>query len=243
MPLRSGRRRGCGITDLERGNPRRFAFGPSGFWFRLDRSAVVVTGAVASCNDLSGSGNHTATQATTTKRATYQATGIGPKGRADMLFDGVDDQYLFSTLLSVPGPMSFFTVSNKISLPAGGSTLFHSREHACILWLTGVDFFSTYLNVVVSHSLPVPATMAVLDIVVRNFNDVDLAVNGNVANRTSGVGYVARTGVAGFGADQSGVQWSNARVAEVIFLGNTQSKTAVSRIRRYLKAWHGIALV
>lgn len=157
-----------------------------------------------------------------------------------MLFDGVDDQYLFSTLLSVPGPVSFFAVGNKISNPAGGSTLLHTREHSAILWLTGADFWSTFYNVQVAHSLPVPATMAVIDIVVRNFNDVDLAINGNVANRTNGTGYLARTGVAGFGADQSGVQWCNARVAEVIFLGNMLTQTAVTRIRRYLKAWHGI---
>lgn len=246
MPLRSGRRRGCGISDLERGNPRRFAFGPSGVWIRLDRSAVVVTGAVASLNDLCGSNNHVATQATTTKRPTYQTTGSGPKGRPTMTFDGVDDLLQFTSNLTVggatAGPSTFFGVLNKITDTTPESTFFVTREKGYLSRMASVNAFHAYLNLGVNSGLPIPTTLAIVEIIDRAANDVDFGVNGTLVNRNTGTGYPLRTNPAAIGGDWSGVQLCNSAYAELMFYGNALSKTGAGRIRRYLKSWHGIAI-
>jgi hypothetical protein len=158
-----------------------------------------------------------------------------------MTFDGVNDILEFATNLTV-GPSSFFAVMNKITDTAGADTTFFvSREKGYLSRYGSVNIFTVYLGVGVASGMAIPTTLAIVELLDRAFNDIDMGVNGVVVNRTSGVGYPARA-YAAIGADPTGVQHVNSAYAEIIFLGNAVSKTAAARIRRYLKAWHGIAL-
>jgi hypothetical protein len=163
-----------------------------------------------------------------------------------MTFDGVDDLLQFLVNLTVggatAGPSTFFGVLNKITDTTPESTFFVTREKGYLSRMASVNAFHAYINLGVSSGLPIPTTLAIVEIIDRAANDVDMGVNGTVVNRNTGTGYPLRTNPAAIGGDWSGVQYCNSAYAELAFYGNALSKTAAGRIRRYMKAWHGIAI-
>jgi uncharacterized membrane protein len=157
-----------------------------------------------------------------------------------MLFDGSNDILLFVSTLTATAT-SFFAVCSKVADPNTEASLFISREKGYYLRLTSTNQFAAYINLGVYSGIAVGATMAIVECIERAANDIDMGVNGTIVPKNTGTGWPARS-TAAIGADPSITQLLNGRVAEMVFFGYAHSKTAAARIRRYLKAWHGIAL-
>ncbi len=201
-------------------------------WLRADQG-VTGTTQVSQWNDLSGNANHAT--AAGAARPALNATGIGGLPAID--FDGVANVLTAGTNITT-GAATYFVVAAQLTTSAAYRGLLSTQKHSLYARSAGSDIWEGYYNPDVSSTKQLTSTPAVLELCVRNFNDIDLSNNGAQVTSAAGTGYNANTATTV--GQAGGSFFGNVRIAEILFYARVLTTAERSQVRKYLGARYGI---
>lgn len=212
-------------------------------WMDANRGVTLSTGtSVSSWADQSGTG----------RIATAPTTGAQPVRTMNALngfpvisFDGINDMLELNTNINTNTP-TMFAVMNKSSAGSGYTTFLTLQNN---LWLARgatVNQWGMHNNVDVLSGTTLNTTYQVLTAVERNFNDIDLASNGNANTFTTGTALHGKAlgtiGSNNNGTTNTGLQWHNGNIAELIVYNSNLNLVQRVIVENALAAKYGLTL-
>src|SRR6266498_95615 len=181
-------------------------------------------------NSGSGGTGYDFVQITSGKRPLYK-TG-GPNGLPYLLFDGSNDD--METRAQAPmndGTSTVIAVINPTSPPTNAFKCVLSTRKYDLYYATDTNAFGSYPGqTVVGNALPASGTWAILAIVVRAYNDVDLYSLGVKVTRTNGTSLASAIwNFLGSGIDGL-QQFMNGLIGEVCWYDSPLSESDVRNV-------------
>lgn len=247
--MRIGRRRGCGINSIDRGDPRKFraALGTFPIWLRArnitlngsDAASIVdQSGTGNTVGDLSGARPGATTDAAGRPIVVFVAANVDVLSKASANLFGTGSYSIFSCWKSGGGSNKAF-FSNGASSSAGlilgtlnGSTS-RNLNHNNV---------STHIDGVMQTSAP-----EIWAAIYSSGVQPGLAVNGTdqSMSHSGGAGMTSTNGVLSMGAYWTGAAYSNfadLTFYELFAFTQPASSSQSKRMQRRLGALHGVAV-